>query len=175
MPYYHITIFILSLLRPSLFVVAFSFCSLPNTHSKRVNMQPAEDLNTQSKSNCVPCESLDTSSLLTADKLQEGVSKLALWDLNEEDNKISRNFTAKNFQSALDAINDIGVIAEREGHHPDLHLTSYRDVTITLYTHSVGGLTENDLTLAKIIDDEVKVSYSPKWLKKHADAQFTAK
>ena len=84
--------------------------------------------------------------------------------------KISRSFVAKNFQFALDAINDVGKIAEREGHHPDFHLTSYRSVEIVLYTHSVGGVTINDLTLAKKIEEEVTFTYSPKWLRENPTA-----
>ena len=85
-------------------------------------------------------------------------------------NKISRKFTAKNFQCALDAINAMGDIAEREGHHPDFHLTSYREVEIVLYTRKLGGVTQNDLSLAKMLDCETEVVYSPKWLKEHPEA-----
>lgn len=94
---------------------------------------------------------------------------------NDRVEKISRSFTAKNFQSALDAINDIGQIAEREGHHPDIHLTSYREVEIVLTTHSLGGVTENDIALAKMLDEQVKIVYSPRWLKDNPDAKPTAK
>jgi pterin-4a-carbinolamine dehydratase len=59
-------------------------------------------------------------------------------------------------------------------HHPDLHLTGYRNVEVVLYTHSVGGVTENDLIMAGLID-EVKVAYSPKWLKEHPEAAHTVK
>jgi 4a-hydroxytetrahydrobiopterin dehydratase len=105
--------------------------------------------------------------------------KLWIMKLSSGDNgkveKISRKFTCKNFQSALDAINDIGAIAEREGHHPDLHITSYRNVEIELFTHSVGGLTMNDIELAKMIDSEVKINYSPKYLRENSIAKETAK
>ena len=146
----------------------------------------------QTKSKCIPCESLDKSTLLTQGEIQNAISSsIPLWSLkletnsdsssnsssnstnNTKGNMISRKFTAKNFQSALNFLNDVGQIAEREGHHPDLHLTSYRDVEIVIYTHSVGGLTKNDLVLAQMIDDEVKVVYSPKWLKEHPEAQVT--
>ena len=43
-------------------------------------------------------------------------------------------------------------IAEAEDHHPDLHLAGYRNVTIEMWTHAVGGLTENDFILAAKID-----------------------
>ena len=131
------------------------------------------------KTKCVPCESLDPSALLSVEKAQEELSNLKLWTpsitTSDKVDSISRKFTAKNFELALDSINEIGVIAEREGHHPDLHLTSYRDVEIVIYTHSVGGITQNDLKLAKMFDEEVKYVYSPKWLKENPDAQSTAK
>jgi 4a-hydroxytetrahydrobiopterin dehydratase len=69
----------------------------------------------------------------------------------------------------------MGAIAEREGHHPDFHLTNYRDVTIEIFTHKLGGLTMNDFVLAKHLTDEVSVDYSPKWLKAHPEAQRTCK
>ena len=43
-------------------------------------------------------------------------------------------------------------VAEDEGHHPDLHLEGYRNVWIELYTHAIGGLSENDFILAAKID-----------------------
>merc|ERR1711971_1531823 len=89
------------------------------------------------------------------------------------DGAISRKFTAKNFQAALDFINAAGRIAEEQGHHPDLHITSYRDVEVVLYTHSIKGLTVNDFALATKLD-EVKVLYSPKWLKEHPEAAASA-
>mmetsp|Transcript_743 Transcript_743/g.1285 ORF Transcript_743/g.1285 Transcript_743/m.1285 type:complete len:139 (+) Transcript_743:186-602(+) len=134
----------------------------------------------QSATTCIPCESMD-SSLLLLPNLKEthnALSELKLWKATLGNNRvenISRSFTAKNFQSALDAINDIGLIAEREGHHPDIHLTSYREVEIVLTTHSLGGVTQNDITLAKIIDEKVKITYSPRWLKNNPDAKSTAK
>jgi len=47
---------------------------------------------------------------------------------------------------------DIGKIAEQEAHHPDLHLESYRKVWIEIWTHDIGGLSENDFILAAKID-----------------------
>ena len=128
-------------------------------------------------SKCVPCESLDSSMLLPIEQAQNEItSSLPLWsltpnDINQNVLKISRSFIAKNFQCALDAINDVGKIAEREGHHPDFHLTSYREVDIVLYTHNVGGVTMNDLTLAKAIEEEVNFTYSPKWLRENPLAE----
>ena len=77
---------------------------------------------------------------------------------------------AKNFQAALNALNAFGAIAEQENHHPDFHLTEYRNVQIVLWTHSLGGVTESDLILAGLLD-QVPVVYSPKWLKEHPEAE----
>ena len=57
------------------------------------------------------------------------------------------------FLTALDFFRRIGEVAEAEDHHPDLHLVGYRNVTIELWTHAVGGLTENDFILAARIND----------------------
>ena len=143
------------------------------------------------KGRCVPCESLDKSHVLSQDAVEKELAEsLNMWKLKpldggangkgdddqqqqqqqQQQHSISRSFTARNFQAALDAVNAIGAIAERENHHPDLHLTGYRNVEIVLYTHSLGGLSINDIELAKEIDT-VDVQYSPKWLKSHPEAK----
>lgn len=123
---------------------------------------------------CAPCHSLNESALVPKEQIIEELKNLPLWSSSEQGKKISRKFTAKNFQAALECINLIGAVAEREGHHPDLHLTSYRDVEIVLFTHKVGGVTFNDFALARAIDLEVKVMYSPKWLRENPEADSTA-
>ena len=68
--------------------------------------------------------------------------------------------------------NQVSALAEEEGHHPDLHLTGWRNVRVDLSTHSIGGLSLPDLVLAAKIDG-IEVEYSPKWLlqrQKAADA-----
>ena len=69
----------------------------------------------------------------------------------------------------MNSLVDIGKIAERENHHPDMHLTGYRNVEIVFYTHSLGGITSNDILLAKMLDAEIKIEYSSLWLKNHPD------
>ena len=54
---------------------------------------------------------------------------------------LRRTFVAKDFQAALDFLNAVGKLAEEMGHHPDLHIVSYRTVVVEIYTHSVGGVT----------------------------------
>ena len=119
---------------------------------------------------CVPCESLDKSHLLSKEQVEEELTNMKMWQM-KDGTKISQSYTARNFQCAMDSLNAIGQIAERENHHPDLHLTGYRNVEIVLFTHSLGGISANDIAMAKMIDHEVDVDYSPKWLKSHPEAK----
>lgn len=64
---------------------------------------------------------------------------------------LEKTFTFSDFQAALDFTNAVGAIAEREGHHPDIHLAWGR-VRIEIWTHKVDGLTESDFILAAKID-----------------------
>jgi 4a-hydroxytetrahydrobiopterin dehydratase len=135
---------------------------------------------------CVPCSTLDGSHIVDVDTLRARLpTELPLWSLdpfnnNTTDNNkkyyiLSRSFIAKNFQCALDSINAMGVIAEEQNHHPDFHLTNYRDVKVVLFTHNVNGITENDILLAKLLDSNVRIEYSPKWLSDHPEATTTSK
>ena len=119
---------------------------------------------------CVPCESLDKSHLLSPQQVESELATMKLWKLSDDSTKISRTYTARNFQAAMDSLNDIGKIAERENHHPDLHLTGYRNVEIVLFTHSLGGISLNDIAMAKMID-ELSFNYSPKWLRENPSAK----
>ena len=123
---------------------------------------------------------MDTSALLSWDDVNQQLQsspRLALWKqemIGSDDDKsipsLCCRFTAKNFQAAMDSLNAIGVIAEREQHHPNFHLTNYRDVQIDIYTHKLSGITSNDIELAKMISEEVAVAYSPQWFKNHPEA-----
>ena len=66
--------------------------------------------------------------------------------------KIEKDYKFKNFQEALDFIAKVGQIAEEEDHHPDIYLHNYKNVKLTLSTHAIGGLSENDFILAAKID-----------------------
>ena len=65
--------------------------------------------------------------------------------------------------AAVNFLNEVAALAEAEGHHPDLHLTSYRNVMLVCSTHAVKGLALPDFILASKID-RLPVDYSPKWL-----------
>jgi len=107
---------------------------------------------------------------LTADEIERSLAARPLWRLTSDGGAISRAFTSKNWASAMDFINKVSVVAEREGHHPDVHLTNYRDVEIVVSTHAIGGLSTFDFILASKIDDECAVTYSPKWARENGVA-----
>lgn len=71
--------------------------------------------------------------------------------------KIQKKFKFKNFKEALSFVNRVGEIAESEGHHPDINF-GWGKVQLTLYTHAIGGLSENDFILAAKIDKIPEVS-----------------
>jgi 4a-hydroxytetrahydrobiopterin dehydratase len=64
---------------------------------------------------------------------------------------ISRKFTLKSFPAALMFASTVGHLAEAADHHPDM-LIQWKHVTLTLSTHSAGGLTEKDFALAQQVD-----------------------
>ena len=52
----------------------------------------------------------------------------------------------------IDFFTKVAEVAEAEAHHPDLHLVDYRNVAIEIWTHDIGGLSENDFILAAKIN-----------------------
>ena len=65
---------------------------------------------------------------------------------------LKRRLTFPDFASALAFVNRVGALAEDQGHHPDVHLTGYRELELVLYTHAIDGLSLNDFVLARGID-----------------------
>lgn len=98
------------------------------------------------------CKSCETGE----GRLDEGMIKTLLKQLpggwNAKDGKcLERKFDFPDFQKALDFTNQVGAIAEEQGHHPDIYLT-WGKVRLEISTHSAGGLTENDFILAARIN-----------------------
>merc|ERR1712098_325587 len=81
------------------------------------------------------------------------------WQLESTESglRIKCDWKFKNFVKSLEFFQRVADIAEAEGHHPDLHLVGWNKVTVEIFTHSVGGLTENDFILAAKIN-EIDVS-----------------
>jgi 4a-hydroxytetrahydrobiopterin dehydratase len=102
------------------------------------------------KKACVPCEGGVPS--LTREEAQAFLRSVPGWTITPEGQRIRREWTAKNFKVAIDFFNRVADLAEEEGHHPDLHLVGYRQVAIEIWTHAIGGLSENDFILAAKIN-----------------------
>jgi len=109
--------------------------------------QTTEQL-TQKK--CLPCEGgvPPYSAVDAAAQLE----KLSGWRLTHDGTRIRKDWTTKHFRAAMEFFNAVTQVAEEDQHHPDLHLEGYRNVWIELYTHAIGGLSENDFILAAKID-----------------------
>ena len=82
-------------------------------------------------------------------EIQTAIKTLNNWILNED--KIEKQFQFKDFSEALAFIVRIGVLAEKQNHHPELY-NIYNKVTIALTTHDVSGLSDKDFLLASSID-----------------------
>lgn len=97
---------------------------------------------------CRACE-LGEGKLNHAD-IEAFMTHTPKWTV-ENDLKISRKFKFKDFAEALTFVNKVGALAESEGHHPDITF-GWGYVEISLTTHAVLGLSENDFILAVKID-----------------------
>lgn len=97
---------------------------------------------------CAPCPP-GTPPLSTGE-----VDRLAVevpdWVI--EDGKLTRTFRLGTFPDAVRFVDEIATVSETERHHPDLAIR-YDHVRVEIWTHSVGGLSENDYILAAKIDD----------------------
>lgn len=87
---------------------------------------------------------------MTQEAANQLIAKVPEWDLVNEDGimKLHRSWKVKTFMKGLQFFQLVANLAEAEGHHPDLHLVGWNNVKIDIWTHAVGGLTENDFILA---------------------------
>ena len=100
---------------------------------------------------CVPCEG--GALPLMRDESAKLLEQTPGWQIASDGLSLSREFTFRNFVEAMDFANKITPVAEAEGHHPDLHLVGYRNVSIEIWTHAINGLSLNDFILAARIDE----------------------
>ncbi len=101
-----------------------------------------------SKKVCIACEggTLPMPRFL----VKKYLKKVRKWKVNSK-GRLYKEFKFKNFKEALNFVNKVGRIAEKEGHHPDIYFT-WGKCNIELYTHAIKGLSENDFILAAKID-----------------------
>ncbi len=98
---------------------------------------------------CIPCKG--GVPPLTGPALSTLMARLGPgWRLDGE-HHIEKDFAFRDFNDALAFTNRVGALAEKEGHHPDIHL-SWGKVTLTIFTHKINGLSESDFILAAKTD-----------------------
>ena len=95
------------------------------------------------------CEG-DTSFLLTHEEIVKNLKQIRDWKV--ADKVLAKDFTFKDFVSAMKFVNIVAGIAEKEGHHPDITV-SYDKVKIVLTTHAINGISLNDFIVASKIDE----------------------
>jgi 4a-hydroxytetrahydrobiopterin dehydratase len=83
--------------------------------------------------------------------VDEALRALPGWDAREQSTRIHRHFRFKDFVGAMRFVNALAAVAEAEGHHPDFSV-HWNVVDVTLWTHAVGGLSDNDFIVAAKLD-----------------------
>ncbi|NJC69541.1 4a-hydroxytetrahydrobiopterin dehydratase [Planosporangium thailandense] len=90
------------------------------------------------------------ADLLSADEVTSALADLDGW--SGDTSAISRTLTAPSFPAAIRLVVEVAEAAEDADHHPDIDIR-WRTVTFTLSTHSEGGVTGKDISLARRIDE----------------------
>ena len=93
-------------------------------------------------------------SKLNQNQINTNLSKLNDWSF--ENDSISKLFQFKDFIEALSFVNVVGLESEKMDHHPDILMFQWNKVKITISTHSAGGVTEKDFSLASKIEERIK-------------------
>ena len=101
---------------------------------------------------CVPCEGgVEPFSNKEEDKYMD---QLSHWSLDRDGiHKIQREFEFDDFNHAMRFVNKMADLAENEGHHPNFTV-KYNKVNTELYTHAIGGLSENDFIMAECHENQ---------------------
>jgi 4a-hydroxytetrahydrobiopterin dehydratase len=97
---------------------------------------------------CVPCKG--GVPPLKGKELFELQNQLKGWTVVGE-HHLKKEYKFPDFAQALAFVNDVGALAEEQGHHPDVYL-AWGKVEITLWTHKIDGLTESDFIMAAKVD-----------------------
>ena len=97
---------------------------------------------------CIPCRG--GVPPLTAGEIRPLEGQVPEWQV-VNDHHLERHFTFPDFKTALRFVNQVGTVAEEQGHHPDI-LLAWGKVGITIWTHKINGLTDSDFILAAKLD-----------------------
>ena len=98
---------------------------------------------------CIPCRG--GIPPLEAAVAKQLLSQAPSWTLMDDAHRIERTFRFPDFKEAIAFVNKIGELAEAEGHHPDIHF-GWGYATVSMHTHKIKGLHENDFIMAAKIN-----------------------
>ncbi|NQV55811.1 MAG: 4a-hydroxytetrahydrobiopterin dehydratase [Rhodospirillales bacterium] len=101
---------------------------------------------------CIPCQG--GIPPLDAREADAFLKQIPGWSLSPGAHHVEREFNFDDFVQTLAFVNEVGRLAEAEGHHPDISF-GWGYCAITIYTHKIDGLHENDFILAAKINDLV--------------------
>jgi 4a-hydroxytetrahydrobiopterin dehydratase len=99
--------------------------------------------------NCVPCDG--KTPALSGNDVARLMVEVPTWKLSPDQRSLEKSYEYADFKQAMSFVNRMAALAEAEGHHPDFRVRWNR-VDVTLSTHAIGGLSENDFILAAKID-----------------------
>ena len=102
--------------------------------------------------NCIPCRG--GISPFNFSEIHKYLKKVDGWDVKNKEKEIyflEKNFTFKNFSESQKFINEVGSIAESQGHHPDI-IFGWGYAKVQIFTHKIKGLVESDFILAAKIN-----------------------
>lgn len=101
------------------------------------------ELNVLVQRRCVPCDG--RTAPMSREDTQKYLQEVPGWGLAGD--SIIKEFRFRNYLEGLEFAYSLGKVAEEEGHHPDI-LIGWRRVRVTLSTHAIKGLSENDFIMA---------------------------
>ena len=104
------------------------------------------------KKKCVACDG--SIPAFDLNEIHKYLKKIDGWDVKDNENKnyyLIKEFKFKNFIESQNFVNNVGLIAELEGHHPDINF-GWGYAKIKVFTHAIQGLAESDFILAAKID-----------------------
>lgn len=104
-----------------------------------------DDMEGLAQKSCVPCRGGVTP--LTEPEARRFLSGAPGWSLEDSATRLRRRFEFRDFVEAMKFVNRVADIAEEQGHHADIAI-HWNRVDLTLWTHKIGGLHENDFILA---------------------------
>jgi 4a-hydroxytetrahydrobiopterin dehydratase len=87
---------------------------------------------------------------LSDQQITEKLQAMRGWEF--ADSKIQKTYRMSDFNRAVETVNKIAVVAEHANHHPDILIHNFNQLTISTSTHSDGGVTEKDISLAREIE-----------------------